>query len=282
MCDSSSYYHSDQHYAHNLLQFIIPYLSRDKKYCLFLDIDGTISEFHPDPSQSFISFTTLNTLQQLSHLNVSIIFLTGRSVKVASKLLFPLKMPIAGTHGLEIKIDDDTQFSIATNAIHFSSLQDDILKRCQPYPQLLIENKTYSVAIHYRQHPELADIAKQITEETLETYPELKINEGKYVFELLPQQADKGQAIQTMLEYLNLNDVFAIFIGDDKTDESGFKVINQLEGISIKVGPEPTQAHYRLKNVEDVTDFLDLFSQFLEEHCLRLSQVSEGEKACLD
>ncbi len=191
MCGSSSYYHPDQYYAHNLLQFIIPYLSLDKKYCLFLDIDGTISEFHPDPSQSFISLTTLNTLQQLSHLNVLIIFLTGRSVKVASKLLFPLKMPIAGTHGLEIKIDDDTQFSIATNAIHFSSLQDDIRKRCQPYPQLLIENKTYSVAIHYRQHPELADIAKQIAEEILETYPELKINEGKYVFDLLPEQAEK-------------------------------------------------------------------------------------------
>lgn len=282
MCSSSNYYPPDPYYSHNLLQFIIPYLSRDKQYCLFLDIDGTLSEFHPDPAQSFIPFTTLNTLQQLSDSNVSVIFLTGRSVQAASELLFPLQLPIAGTHGLEIKIDDHTQFSIATDAIHFSSLQHDVQKRCRPYPQLLIENKTYSVAIHYRQYPELADIARQIAEEVLNTHPGLKINEGKCVFELLPKQADKGQAIQTLLEYLNFEDVLPVFIGDDKTDESGFKVINHLKGISIKVGPEPTQAHYRLKNVEDVADFLELFSKFLKTHCLRLSQVSDGEKACLD
>ncbi|MFH7766232.1 trehalose-phosphatase [Acinetobacter sp. BSP-28] len=271
-----------QYYSHNLLQLILPYLSSDKKYCLFLDIDGTISEFHPDPSQSFIPFTTLNTLQQLSLFNVSVIFLTGRSVRAASQLLFPLKMPIAGTHGLEIKIDDNTQLNTATDDINFSLLQQDIQKRCHPYPQLLIENKTYSVAIHYRQCPELADIAKHIAEEVLSTYAGLTINEGKCVFELLPKQADKGQAIQTILEYLNFDEVLPLFIGDDKTDESGFKVINHLKGISIKVGSEPTHAHYRLKNVEDAADFLGLFSQFLQARCLRLSQVSNGEKACLD
>jgi len=282
MCRSDSYYPENQHYSNNLLQLIIPYLATDKQYCLFLDIDGTLSEFHPDPTQSFIPQTTLKTLQQLSDSNVSVIFLTGRSVEIASKLLFPLELPIAGTHGLEIKMDEHTQFNISSNEINFSLLQQDIQKRCEPYPQVLIENKSYSVALHYRQCPELAEIAKTIAEEVLDSYPGFKINEGKYVFELVPKQADKGQAIQTILDYLNFNHVLPLFIGDDITDESGFKTINQYQGISIKVGSEPTHAHYRLKNVADVADFLNLFSQFLKTGFLRQSQVSDGEKACLD
>jgi len=282
MCRSDSYYPENQHYSNNLLQLILPCLTTDKQYCLFLDIDGTLSEFHPDPAQSYIPQTTLKTLQQLSDLNVSVIFLTGRSVEIASKLLFPLELPIAGTHGLEIKMDEHTQFNISSDEINFSLLQQDIQKRCEPYPQLLIENKSYSVALHYRQCPELADIAKTIAEEVLDSYPGFKINEGKYVFELVPKQADKGQAIQTILDYLNFNHVLPIFIGDDITDESGFKTINQYQGISIKVGSEPTHAPYRLKNVADVADFLNLFSQFLKTGFLRQSQVSDGEKACLD
>ena len=282
MCRSDSYYPENQHYSNNLLQLIIPYLATDKQYCLFLDIDGTLSEFHPDPTQSFIPQTTLKTLQQLSDSNVSVIFLTGRSVEIASKLLFPLDLPIAGTHGLEIKMDEHTQFNISSDEINFSLLQQDIQKRCEPYPQVLIENKSYSVALHYRQCPELAEIAKTIAEEVLNSYPGFKINEGKYVFELLPKRADKGQAIQTILDYLNFNHVLPLFIGDDITDESGFKTINQYQGISIKVGSEPTHAHYRLKNVADVADFLNLFSQFLKTGFLRQSQVSDGEKACLD
>lgn len=282
MCRSDSYYPENQHYSNNLLQLILPYLATDKQYCLFLDIDGTLSEFHPDPAQSFIPQTTLKTLQQLSDSNVSVIFLTGRSVEIASKLLFPLDLPIAGTHGLEIKMDEHTQFNISSDEINFSLLQQDIQKRCEPYPQVLIENKSYSVALHYRQCPELAEIAKTIAEEVLDSYPGFKINEGKYVFELVPKQADKGQAIQTILDYLNFNHVLPLFIGDDITDESGFKTINQYQGISIKVGSEPTHAHYRLKNVADVADFLNLFSQFLKTGFLRQSQVSDGEKACLD
>ncbi|WP_291370215.1 MULTISPECIES: trehalose-phosphatase [unclassified Acinetobacter] len=282
MCRSNSYYPENQYYSHNLLQLILPCLATDKQYCLFLDIDGTLSEFHPDPAQSFIPQTTLKTLQQLSDSNVSVIFLTGRSVEIASKLLFPLDLPIAGTHGLEIKMDEHTQFNISSDEINFSLLQQDIQKRCEPYPQVLIENKSYSVALHYRQCPELAEIAKTIAEEVLDSYPGFKINEGKYVFELVPKQADKGQAIQTILDYLNFNHVLPLFIGDDITDESGFKTINQYQGISIKVGSEPTHAHYRLKNVADVADFLNLFSQFLKTGFLRQSQVSDGEKACLD
>ena len=273
---------NNESYSSNVLQLISHHFSKEKQYCLFLDIDGTLSEFHIDPSQSFIPKTTLQTLQQLIDLDIAVIAMTGRSVKVASQLFFPLQAPIAGTHGLEIQIDQETKLNTYVDEIDISLLQHNVQKACLAYPQLSIENKDYSVAIHYRQYPELAEIAKKIANDIQCMHPKFKINEGKYVFELLPAEADKGWAIQKILDHFNFTHVLPIFIGDDKTDESGFKIINHYHGVSIKVGEEQTQAHYRLKNVADVADFLDLFSQFLKTHFSRQSQVSNGEKACLN
>ncbi|WP_153887752.1 trehalose-phosphatase, partial [Acinetobacter baumannii] len=80
-------------------------------------------------------------------------------------------------------------------------------------------------------------------------YPQLKLNRGKFVVELLPKQADKGKAIQTILNHLNLPLTHPIFIGDDLTDETGFIFINQQFGTSIKVGSGETEAQYRLKDI---------------------------------
>lgn len=273
---------NSESYSSNVLQLISHHFSKEKQYCLFLDIDGTLSEFHIDPSQSFIPQSTLQTLQQLIDLDITVIAMTGRSVKVASQLFFPLQAPIAGTHGLEIQIDQETKLNTCVDEIDISLLQYNVQKACLAYPQLLIENKDYSVAIHYRQYPELAEIVKKIALNIQCMHPKFKMNEGKYVFELLPAEADKGRAIQKILDHFNFTHVLPIFIGDDKTDESGFKIINHYHGVSIKVGEEQTQAHYRLKNVADVAHFLDLFSQFLKTRFSRQSQVSNGEKACLN
>ncbi|EXB87571.1 trehalose-phosphatase [Acinetobacter sp. 272263] len=251
-------------------------------YCLFLDIDGTLSDFQDDPEDSFIPENTLNILQTILKLDVPVIAVTGRHVQVAQSLFAPLCIPVAGLHGLDIQIDAHTHFKPDLSQIDFVRLRQDLEAACAPYPQLLIEDKQYSVALHYRQCPELADTAKQIMQVLHRSHTALKINEGKCVIELLPRKADKGEAINTILKHLELTQVLPIFIGDDKTDESGFRTINNHNGISIKVGPGETQAHYRLKDIKTVADFLALFSEFLKTRVLTQNQTPNGEKACLN
>ncbi|MFT4021622.1 MAG: trehalose-phosphatase, partial [Acinetobacter sp.] len=120
------------------------------------------------------------------------------------------------------------------------------------------------IALHYREYPELESQAIYILENIVEKYPEFKISHGKCVAELISQQANKGLGIRYLQQQLNLEGITPIFIGDDVTDEDGFKHVNVLDGFSIKVGGGETEANYRLKDIEQVTHFLCQMARQLE------------------
>ncbi len=261
---------------------IINNLSLDKNYCLFLDIDGTLAPFQINPEHSFIPQTTLEVIKKITKLNIPVIAITGRDVDTASKLLHPIEVPIAGLHGLDIYFDSGSYIRPDLSSINFKNLKQDITKNCDKYPELLIEDKGYSIALHYRKNPNLENNAINIMQKINLNYPQLKINRGKFVVELIPNQADKGRAIETILNHLDLPAVLPIFIGDDLTDESGFTYINQQSGLSIKVGPGETQAKYRLKDIDNVSDFLLLFQNRIKSLYVKNSQNQNGEKLCLN
>ncbi|VCX49717.1 Trehalose-6-phosphate phosphatase [Acinetobacter baumannii] len=84
------------------------------------------------------------------------------------------------------------------------------------------------------ENPELEDNAIYIMQQIKYFYPQLKLNRGKFVVELLPKQADKGKAIQTILNHLNLPLTHPIFIGDDLTDETGFILLTNSLALQLK------------------------------------------------
>ncbi len=261
---------------------IINNLSLDKNYCLFLDIDGTLAPFQINPEHSFIPQTTLDVIKKITKLNIPVIAITGRDVDTASKLLHPIEVPIAGLHGLDIYFDSGNYIRPDLSSINFKNLKQDITKNCDKYPELLIEDKGYSIALHYRKNPNLENNAINIMQKINLNYPQLKINRGKFVVELIPNQADKGRAIETILNHLDLPAVLPIFIGDDLTDESGFVFINQQSGLTIKVGSGETQAKYRLKDIDNVANFLFLFQNKIKSLYVKNSQNQNGEKICLN
>ena len=261
---------------------IINNLSLDKNYCLFLDIDGTLAPFQINPEHSFIPQTTLDVIKKITKLNIPVIAVTGRDVDTASKLLHPIEVPIAGLHGLDIYFDSGNYIRPDLSSINFKKLKQDITKNCDKHPELLIEDKGYSIALHYRKNPNLENNAINIMQRINLNYPQLKINRGKFVVELIPNQADKGRAIKTILNHLDLPAVLPIFIGDDLTDESGFTYINQQSGLSIKVGPGETQAKYRLKDIDNVANFLLLFKNRIKSLYVKNSQNENGEQICLN
>ena len=260
------------------------HLNTLQNYCLFLDIDGTISEFDIDPQATFIELNTLNHLATLQQFQVPIAAITGRSIADAQRLFKHVDVHLAGTHGLEIRLNKKVKYPKLNPDLNFDDIYREILQQCTPYTILKIEKKSYAVAIHYRAAPELEYIAHTIAQDIVNHHQGLKLNFGKYVVEVILEQADKGLALKDIYYSLKLEQYIPIFIGDDRTDESAFKVVNQLGGISIKVGSGPTEAQFRIKNVDATLEFIQLFLTFIKNKKVRQSQVSKinGEKACLN
>jgi len=230
---------------------------------LFLDIDGTISEFHPDPDKSTIHSEIINILENLQQY-IQLILVTGRSILQAQKLIHPLQWNIAGSHGLELIYQADLKTLISLNKPQLQSLKQYIQEQAVQIPDLRIEVKDYSVALHFREHPQLENRVHAFALECLNQFSDFELKAGKYVFELVPKGANKGSAIQQIIQQHHLTDHYPMFIGDDLTDEAGFKVINALDDCSIKVGPGQTLARYRLENVSQVQAFLKEFLNLIE------------------
>jgi trehalose 6-phosphate phosphatase len=232
---------------------------------LLLDIDGTLSEFHPDPQQSFISNENLAILAQLqNHLPVWLV--TGRSVADARRLTAPLKLPVIGSHGLQCDTLIDSYSLVDIDLAQLEQINQSVINATGDRPHWRIEQKPFGVALHFREHPELADSALTIMQAIGHDFKEWQLKAGKCVYELLPQGVDKGSAINHVLKHYHPH-CLPIFIGDDVTDEAGFIAVqsygdtpnkkgSDIKGIGIKVGCEPTHAHYYVSDVSAVTDLL--------------------------
>ncbi|MGE6245884.1 trehalose-phosphatase [Psychrobacter proteolyticus] len=256
------------------------YLSHRQDYYLFLDIDGTLSNFTINPNDSIIPRPTLDLLQALQDHGMNIAVVTGRSLTEAKKMLSPLSLPIAATHGLEIvldrslnKFEDENLNDINTlsiNTLELNKIKQDILHSSAVYDDFLVESKPYSVALHFRKNPVLADKAHAIMKKVLKNHPAWVSTPGKYVWEATPKGINKGTAILYLLDRIidkASNNACAIFIGDDITDEAGFRAIQDSDelgkgldqppkGLGIKVGRESTCAHYYVNDINEVTDLL--------------------------
>ena len=232
---------------------------------LLLDIDGTLSEFHPDPQQSFISNENLAILAELQNY-LPVWLVTGRSVADARRLTAPLKLPVIGSHGLQCDTLIDSYSLVDIDLAQLEQINQSVINATGDRPHWRIEQKPFGVALHFREHPELADSALTIMQAIGHDFKEWQLKAGKCVYELLPQGVDKGSAINHVLTHYHPH-CRPIFIGDDVTDEAGFIAVqsygdtpnkkgSDIKGIGVKVGYEPTHAHYYVSDVSAVTALL--------------------------
>ncbi|MGB1026690.1 MAG: trehalose-phosphatase, partial [Rhodospirillaceae bacterium] len=104
--------------------------------------------------------------------------------------------------------------------------------------------------------------------------PSLKVKPGKMVLEFLPfLDWDKGKAITHLFERpeFGAQGCMPLFIGDDVTDEDGFRDVNRLGGISLLVHDplrdDPTRASLaqrRLADCDQVTAVLQALIRLLK------------------
>lgn len=264
----------DFHMSQDIVHVLLAQRIR-QSLLLFLDVDGTLANFCIEPRDVVIDTDILTTLMHLNALdNVKLCVVTGRSIADARRLLGDLAVPILGTHGLECCPLAMQVLGQKSNLTHYwddlQQIKAAVHSAMLEYPALMLEEKTYSLAIHYRRCPQLQAPAHRIASRIVASYPDWQIKFGKCVFEIAPIQADKGLAISRYLTRLD-HHPFPVFVGDDMTDENGFLAVQQHTGCGIKVGEGNTVAQYRLANVAAVANFLHhLLERLLDKQGLHV------------
>ncbi|WVZ66744.1 hypothetical protein U9M48_015928 [Paspalum notatum var. saurae] len=136
--------------------------------------------------------------------------------------------------------------------------------RTASVPGARVENNKFCLSVHFRcvQEEKWRGLEDQVRS-VLKEYPDLRLTRGRKVLEIRPSiKWDKGNALQFLLESLGFadsNNVFPIYIGDDRTDEDAFKVLRSMgQGIGILVSkiPKETSASYSLREPSEVKEFL--------------------------
>ena len=126
------------------------------------------------------------------------------------------------------------------------------------HPGVLVEDKTYSLALHHRLAPSSRDACRQVLDAALGDGMEgWQVVEGKRVFEIRPGGSTKGTAIEAFMEQAPFLGRRPVFCGDDVTDEDGFAAVNARGGVSVRVGePAATRAASRVATVGELLDWL--------------------------
>ncbi|WP_158498807.1 trehalose-phosphatase [Magnetospira sp. QH-2] len=230
--------------------------SSHQALAFFLDVDGTLVEIAPTPDSVVVSPDLPDILERLSEaVDGALVVVSGRSIAQIDDLLKPAKLPAAGLHGLESR--ETALGKIMTPPVppQMDQAVQAMKAFVEAHPGTLFEDKTHSLAIHYRRAPETEAAARDLAEAVMaELGAGYHILAGKMVFEVKPDGADKGQAVTRFMALPAFAGRRPVFIGDDVTDEDGFAAVNALGGTSIRVGPadRPTEAQTHVPSVSDL------------------------------
>ncbi len=226
---------------------------------LFLDIDGTLAELAPLPDAVRIDHAVAAALPQLSaRLSGALALITGRSITDADRLFLDLILPIAGQHGCERRDANGTLHLHAPAKVTLAKLRKLFSDLAARHPGLLLEDKGATLALHYRQVPELAShIHRTLRSGTDEVGAAgYELQPGKRLLEIRPDGRDKGTAIADFMREPPFAGRLPVFVGDDRGDEHGFVVVKRMRGWSVKVGSGRTTARYRLPDIAAVRQWL--------------------------
>jgi trehalose 6-phosphate phosphatase len=219
-------------------------------WALFLDIDGTLLDIADSPDAVRPDSEQVQFVEKLYHATGgALALISGRPIAGIDKLFAPLRLPAAGQHGVERRDAAGRVHRGRVDASRLHQAASRIREFAKRHEGLVFEDKGYSVALHYRRAPSLRASAEEVVRAVAAGLgAAFEAQNGKMVIELKPAGRDKGMAIREFMLERPFIGRMPVFIGDDVTDENGFRVVNGLKGHSVKVGEGATCARWRVRD----------------------------------
>lgn len=224
---------------------------------LFLDLDGTLAPIVSRPDQVVPDARRTNVLERLRQgLDGRLAVISGRTLADLDRILEHRVVALAGVHGLTRRTGSGEVRSAQAHPGHDRALQA-LTAFATPRHGVLVEDKGLSIALHYRQAPEIA-AAAIVEAERVATLTDMTLQPGRMVMELRTPGATKGDSVRAFMAEPPFAGARPIFLGDDLTDEDGFEAADRLGGFGVLVGaPRATAARFHLPDVEAALAWLE-------------------------
>src|SRR3954464_12116185 len=235
---------------------LVPHLS---ECVLLLDIDGTLLDLAPTPREVWVPPDLAKTLNRLPvRTNGALPLVSGRSLNDIDLIFAPELFPAVGGHGAEMRITGDSE----AVASHAPPMDKELKRRLAAIarlsPGILLEDKGYSLALHYRlaPHAEKAIYAAvSLIRADLPNAP-IEVLPGKCVCEIKHSGFTKATGVRELMMHEPFRGRRPVFIGDDVTDETVFAIMPDLEGLAFSVGRRARGVAGHFDAPSDVREFL--------------------------
>lgn len=232
-------------------------LLRSSPLLIVSDYDGTLAHFTAIPTEAYPQPKAWKAFIQLSHLTgVQIALLTGRDRSSILNLTnFPFPDSVVGGHGAELP---GKAIRLSTAELElYNTIAAELKQLVQSATSAFIEEKPLSLVLHTRQcSAEIEDALIATATQLAESFPQIHFTLGKKVAEFSIRTCNKGDGLAWLVN--NTHAKAAVFVGDDITDEGGFRWLRQnmpKNSYSLRVGPGETQANDRVDTIDDIADF---------------------------
>src|SRR5690349_18688350 len=235
---------------------LVPHLSET---AVLLDIDGTLLDLMPTPREVWVPPGLIKTLNRLyKRTGGALALVSGRSLNDIDLIFAPDVFPAVGGHGAEMRIDPDNE----SVAAHAPPMDKELKRRLAAIarlsPGILLEDKGYSLALHYRLAPHaeraiyeaISLIRADLPEAPIEVLP------GKCVFEIKHAGFTKANGVRELMKQAPFMGRKPLFIGDDVTDESVFAIMPDMKGLAFSVGRRAEGVNGHFDAPSDVREFL--------------------------
>jgi trehalose 6-phosphate phosphatase len=236
---------------------------------IFLDFDGTLADLAERPDDVSVPAATREIIARLQRSTQgALAIVTGRPIADIDRFLAPLVLPVAGVHGMERRNAGGDRTAAQIDRKVFTTLRSRLQAFTDARPGLLLEIKQGSMALHYRQRPELGEECAAAVHRALDGLAGFHVLHGKMVIEVKGGKATKADAIAAFMKEAPFRGRLPLFAGDDVTDEDAFRGIAQVNGISIKVGSGATAASFRTEGTATFRGWLGLLADSFDSRRL--------------
>jgi trehalose 6-phosphate phosphatase len=212
-------------------------LAPRQDWALFLDIDGTLLDIAPRPEAVRVPAGLARTLARVDRcLGGALALASGRTLAEIDQLMAPLRPPCLAEHGAVLRFPNGAT-SVAGGAhIVPSRWRIELRAATQDWTGVLVEEKAHGVAVHYRLAPEREDEVRGLVSAIVAKDPaQFEVLPARMAFEIRHRTLTKAIAVNSFMPLPPFAGRIPVFIGDDVTDEDGFRAARAMGGMGVNV-----------------------------------------------